>query len=37
VTFFFNVKTNPKGHVTVLRLKFDFIISAGSFECQNVI
>jgi len=31
---FFNFKTDSKGHVTVLRLKMDFIRSHDSFKCH---
>jgi len=34
---FFNVKTDPEGHVTLLGLKIEFIMSHDSFKCQNVI
>jgi len=32
--FFFHVKTDPKGHVTHLRLKMDVIMSHDGFKCQ---
>jgi len=34
---FFDVKTHPEDHVTLLRLKTELIMSHDSFKCQNVI
>jgi len=31
---FFNVKTDPEGHVTLLRLKMEFIMSQDNFKCH---